>query len=98
MELNATQKLASYVDALRPIIYIHSFDFQAVDQLISSVSKGFTVHEYNEADREVDPVTKMQKHDYQLNQFLSVFDTNEAGKTFIVLKDVHHQLNNPEIL
>lgn len=33
MELNASQKLASYVDALRPIIYIHSFDFQAVDLL-----------------------------------------------------------------
>jgi len=98
MELNATQKLASYVDALRPIIYIHSFDFQAVDQLIASVSKGFAVHEYNEADHDVDPITKAPKHDYSLNQFLTLFDTNEARKTFIVLKDVHHQLNNPEII
>lgn len=98
MELNATQKLASYVDALRPIIYIHSFDFQAVDRLITSVSKGFAVHEYNEADHDVDHVTKVPKHDYSLNQFLSLFDTNEARKDFIVLKDVHHQLNKPEII
>jgi len=98
MELNATQKLASYVDALRPIIYIHSFDFQAVDRLIASVSKGFAVHEYNEADHDVDHVTKVPKHDYSLNQFLSLYDTNEARKDFIVLKDVHHQLNNPEII
>lgn len=98
MELNATQKLASYVDALRPIIYIHSFDFQTVDRLIASVSKGFAVHEYNEADHDVDSVTKVPKHDYLLNQFLALFDTNEARKVFIVLKDVHHQLNNPEII
>ena len=98
MELNATQKLASYVDALRPIIYIHSFDFQAVDRLIASVSKGFAIHEYNEADHDVDSVTKVPKHDFLLNQFLAVFDTNEARKVFIVLKDVHHQLNSPEII
>ncbi len=99
MELNATQKLASYVDALRPIIYIHSFDFQAVDLLISAASKGFSIYEYNEADKYVDFVSKVPKEPaYQLNQFLALLDTNEAKKAFIILKDVHQQLNNPEII
>ncbi|MCX7066097.1 MAG: hypothetical protein NTW85_00110 [Methylococcales bacterium] len=75
MELNATQKLASYVDALRPIIYIHSFDFQAVDLLISAASKGFTIYEYNEADKYVNFVSKVPKEPaYQLNQFLALLD------------------------
>jgi len=98
MELNATQKLASYVDALRPIIYIHSFDFQAVDLLISAASKGFTIYEYNEADKYVDFTTKAQKQAYGLIEFLALIDTNEAKKAFIILKDVHQQLNNPEII
>lgn len=98
MELNAPQKLASYVDALRPIIYIHTFDFEAVDRLIAAASKGFAIYEYNEADHWVDNVTKAPKQSYGLNQFLTLFDTNEAQKIFIVLKDVHHQLNNPEII
>ena len=98
MELTATQKLASYVDALRPIIYIHSFDFQAVDALIESASKGFKIYEYNNADGYVDFKTKAPKQAYGLNQFLALHDSNEAKKVFIVLKDVHQQLNNPDII
>ncbi len=98
MELNATQKLASYIDALRPIIYIHSFDFQAVDTLIASARKGFDIYEYNEANKYVDFVTKAPKNAYGLNDFLALLDDNEAKKAFIVLKDVHHQLTNPEII
>lgn len=98
MDLTAAQKLASYVDALRPIIYIHSFDFQAVDTLIESASKGFKIYEYNEADGYVDFKTKAPKQAYGLNQFLALHDSNEAKKVFIVLKDVHQQLTNPEII
>lgn len=98
MKLSASQKLASYVDALRPLIYINYFDFQAVDKLITDAGKGFTIHEYNEADCYIDFATKAPKQRYGLAEFLSLFDTNEAKKAFIVLKDVHHQLNNPEII
>lgn len=98
MELNSTQKLASYVDALRPIIYIHSFDFHAVDSLITAASKDFKIYEYNEADKYIDFETKSPQQSYGLNEFLALFDNNEAKKVFIVLKDVHQQLNNPEII
>ncbi len=72
MELTSSQKLASYVDALRPIIYIHSFDFESVDRLIESASKGFTIYEYNEADGYVDFFTKARKESYDLGQFLAL--------------------------
>jgi len=98
MELNAEQKLASYVDALRPIIYIHHFDFHAVDALIAAASKGFTLYEYNDADKYVDFNTKVPKQDHSLPTLLSALDDNEPKKAFIVLKDVHHHLQNPEII
>ena len=98
MELTASQKLASYVDALRPIIYIHSFDFQAVDKLIESASKGFTIYEYNEADGYVDFRTKARKESYSLSQFLQLHDDNTSKSIFIILKDVHHHLEKPEII
>jgi len=98
MKLTAAQKLASYVDALRPIIYIHSFDCYAVDRLIESISKGIAVYEYNAADGYVDFISKTPKQAYSLNQFLALFDNNEAKKSFLILKDVHTQLDNAEIV
>ncbi|QQZ28942.1 AAA family ATPase [Thiothrix subterranea] len=98
MELTSSQKLASYVDALRPIIYIHSFDFQSVDRLIESASKGFTIYEYNEADGYVDFFTKARKESYDLGQFLQFHDDNSPKSVFIVLKDVHHHLDKPDII
>ena len=35
-----TERLASYVDALRPIIYINHFDFKVVDDEINKINKG----------------------------------------------------------
>jgi len=32
--MTPAERLASYLDALRPIIYINNFDFNAVDELI----------------------------------------------------------------
>jgi ATP-dependent 26S proteasome regulatory subunit len=98
MRQTDSQKLASYVDALRPIIYINNFDFHAVDELIASVSKSFTIYEYNDADRQVDFVTKAPKQKFSLGDLLAAVDTNEAKKVFLVLKDVHRHLENPEII
>ena len=41
--------LASYLDALRPIVYINNFDFSAADNLIAEAVKGEAVEEYNNA-------------------------------------------------
>jgi SpoVK/Ycf46/Vps4 family AAA+-type ATPase len=93
-----SQRLGSYVDALRPLIYIHHFDFHAVDELISSVGRDVSIYEYNEADHYIDFATKTPKQNYTLGDFLAAFDTNEPRKVFLVLKDVHGELANPAII
>ncbi|GMO37535.1 MAG: AAA family ATPase [Termitinemataceae bacterium] len=93
-----SQKLASYVDALRPIIYINHFDFHSVDELIASVGKDMDrIEEYNEAGHYVDFKTKVSKTELTLAAFLAAFDDNEPKKAFVVLKDVHGQLKNAEV-
>jgi AAA+ superfamily predicted ATPase len=88
-------RLAAYVDALRPIIYINHFDFHAVDELITSVAgKETPIYEYNEANHYVDfrhksKMGALSEHD-NLNSFLATFDDNEPRKAFVVLKDVQH--------
>ncbi|GHV65175.1 hypothetical protein AGMMS49587_18990 [Spirochaetia bacterium] len=94
-----SQKLASYVDALRPIIYINHFDFHAVDELIASVGKDMDrIEEYNEAGHYVDFKTKVSKTELTLAAFLATFDDIEPKKAFVVLKDVHGQLQNAEVV
>ena len=102
------EKLAAYVEALYPIIYINNFDFHAVDELIADAANGIDVHEYNEAGHYVDFKYKTPKniHDSygDLSGFLRIFDTNDPRKAFLILKDIHHYLKNgdqkysPEII
>lgn len=90
-------KLAAYVAALRPIIYINHFDLHAVDVLIASIAEKDTkIYEYNEAGHHVDFRHKISAGALpgsdNLNGFLSAFDDNEPKNAFLVLKDVHRQL------
>ncbi|MDR3170409.1 MAG: AAA family ATPase [Treponema sp.] len=93
MRREDANKLAGYVDALRPIIYINHFDFHAVDELIVSISKGVAIHEYNEAGHYVDFKNKTPKgvipESDNLEGFLAAFDDNSPQKVFLVLKDIH---------
>lgn len=98
--MEPVDRLLSYVEALRPILYIHHFDFATVDQLISEAGKGVTIHEYNMAGQHVDFKTKCRKseNDLDLSGFLSYFDENEPQNTFLVLKDIHEQLNRSDVI
>lgn len=49
MKRNTVNMLASYVDALHPIIYINHFDFKVIDEALSQVGKGVKFVEYNNA-------------------------------------------------
>jgi SpoVK/Ycf46/Vps4 family AAA+-type ATPase len=94
-----SQKLASYVDALRPIIYINYFDFHAVDELIASVGNSVdAIYEYNEGGHYVDFTTKVSKTELTLAAFLASIDDNEPKKAFLILKDVHGQLQDAEVI
>ena len=92
-------RLAAYVAALRPIIYINHFDFHAVDILIASAAEKETkIYEYNEAGHHVDfqhkiPAGMLPGSD-NLNSFLAAFDDNEPKNAFLVLKDVHRHFRS----
>lgn len=93
-------KLASYVDALRPIIYINHFDFTAVDALIKEIAIHHKIYEYNDAFGYVDFEWKNPKFENKqkdLATFLKTF-YEEEGDNFLVLKDIHFHLDNPEII
>jgi AAA+ superfamily predicted ATPase len=100
-------RLAAYVDALRPIIYINHFDFHAVDELIAGIAgKDTAVYEYNEAGHNVDFYHKCSlgaiPGSDNLNSFLAAFDENEPKTAFLVLKDIHRYFRpenvNPAII
>ncbi len=103
--MNETKyKLASYVNASRPIIYINHFDFSAVDALIQEVADVLPnkpeIYEYNDAFGYVDFQWK-NPQDYNetkdLANFLTTFYETEE-ENFLVLKDIHFHLENPKII
>ena len=80
-------KLASYIDALRPIIYIPTFDFHAFDAIIeqlSSESKDISVCEYNEGLGVVDFKTKKRSLGLTLDKFLRLYTLSPKGTNFLV--------------
>ena len=58
MKNTAGDLLASYIDALYPIIYINHFDFKVIDDIISDMVDGRKVVEYNNGLGIVDFKTK----------------------------------------
>ncbi|MGB1262406.1 MAG: AAA family ATPase [Cognaticolwellia sp.] len=98
MNNNVVNKLSSYIEALRPVIYIESFDFKAVDNIISEVTHEQAIYEYNEGGGHVDFKTKETKTPYALNDFLTLFSSTDKMNAFIILKDVHESLKDPKVI
>lgn len=99
MRKNAEHLLASYVDALRPIIYINHFDFKVIDDLILKIGQGVNIVEYNNALGIVDFETKSPLMECSLEKFLiNIMDEGYEKQTFIVLKDVHNFLEDPKVI
>jgi SpoVK/Ycf46/Vps4 family AAA+-type ATPase len=95
----AISVLSSYVDALRPIIYIRHFDFKVIDEIIRKISYNAKIIEYNNALGFVDFNDKHPMQDATLETFLK--ETREEGflrETFLVLKDIHGELKSPKII
>jgi ATP-dependent 26S proteasome regulatory subunit len=99
MRNSPKETLASYVDALRPIIYIDYFDFSVIDAIIDSIAGGNGIIEYDNALGLVDFHKKNPMREYDLEEFLrSNMDNGFEKDTFIVLKDVHERLKDPKII
>ena len=99
MKNTAGDLLASYIDALYPIIYINHFDFKVIDDIISDMVDGRKVVEYNNGLGIVDFKTKSTMRECDLYNFLNlVKDDGYEHPMFIVMKDIHTQLDNPEVV
>ena len=101
MKRSTVNILASYIDALHPIIYINHFDFKVIDDAIARVGAGAGVKcvEFNNALGIVDFTNKSPMRDCDLEQFLKLtMDDGFDQETFIILKDVHDELKSPKII
>ena len=99
MRRDAVSILASYVDALRPIIYINHFDFVVVDDLIEKISDKAKIIEFNNAYGFVDFKDKHPMKESSLEDFLKIVsDDGHRQETFLVLKDVQIELKNPKVI
>ena len=91
--------LASYVDALRPIIYITHFDATLIDETLKDIGKNVRIQEYNNAFGAVDFYTKSPMLDCTLESFLrTTLDDGFEQETFLVLKDVHPFLEDNRVI
>ena len=99
MKRSTVNILASYIDALHPIIYINHFDFKVIDDAIARVGAGVKCVEFNNALGIVDFLNKSPMRDCDLEQFLKLtMDDGFDQETFIILKDVHDELKSPKII
>ena len=99
MKSKDRELLASYVDALYPIVYINHFDFKVVDEMIMSIADGRKVVEFNNGLGIVDFKNKSVMKEYTLIDFLkSVKDDGYDNANFLVLKDIHNQMDDPEVI
>ena len=99
MDRSTVNILASYIDALHPIIYINHFDFKIIDEAIARVGKDTKCVEFNNALGLIDFYTKSPMKECNLEQFLNLtMDDGFEQETFIVLKDIHGEMNSPKII
>ncbi|GAA0094024.1 AAA family ATPase [Clostridium perfringens] len=99
MKKKSENLLASYIDALHSIIYINHFDFNVIDEIISSIGKKVNIIEFNNALGMINFKTKSPMLECDLENFLlNSLDYGYDDETFIVLKDIHNDLNNPKII
>lgn len=99
MKTNPKDLLTSYMDALFPIIYINHFDFKVIDDILKDITKGKNVIEYHDGLGILNFKTKALEKECDLVTFLKLSrDDGYDDETVILLKDVHSQLDNPEVM
>ena len=99
MQSKTNQLLLSYTDALRPIIYIKHFDFTYTDKILSEIGVGKAIIEFNYAFGMVNFKTKSPINKCSLEEFLTdVWEEGFEQETFIVLKNIHNEIENPNII
>lgn len=99
MNNNTVNLLTSYIEAYYPIIYINHFDFKVIDDIIASIAGDRKIFEYNNGLGSVDFKTKSAMLECNLIEFLKQNGGDSYDHSmFIVLKDVHNQLDDPAVI
>ena len=94
-------KLNQYIDAGFPILYINSFEDDKVDDIIREIGDRKEIIEWNGARGMVNFTTKAPQliSAGGLSETLNLFlEKDELDRKILVLKDMHTQLENPEVV
>lgn len=93
-------KLVRYIDAGFPIIYINTFEEDKVDSLISEISSGKEVYEWNETNGYIDFETKAPlQEDCSFERMLDQLKVPDLlDRKILVFKDIIPYLNEPRIV
>ena len=99
-EKSLKSKLARYIDAGFPIIYLNTFEEDKVDLIISEISAGREAYEWNETNGYIDFETRTPLlEDCSLEMMLDQLkDIQLLDRKLIVLKDTTVYLDNPRIV
>ncbi len=99
MEKSERDLLASYIDALYPIIYINHFDFKIIDEMLQDIAEDKKILEFQEGLGPVDFETKALMQESDLSSYLHIVkDDGYKHSLLLVLKDIHDELKDPEII
>lgn len=94
-------KLAKYMDAGFPIIYVDSYEEEKIDSILKDIAEGREVIEWNGARGLVDFDTKVPQL-FNMNELPAVLDLfldkEELERKIIVLKDCNSYIENPEVI
>ena len=88
-----------YIHGLRPILYFPSQDFRAVDETLRELVGDAKIREFRQGLGPVDFDTKVRLAERTLVQFLEAHkDTGYDQESFLLLKDVHKQLEDGSVI
>ncbi len=93
-------KLVRYIDAGFPIIYINTFEEDKVDSIISEISSGKDVYEWNETNGYIDFETKTPLFEgCSLEEMLDQLKIPDLlDRKMLVFKDIIPYLDEPRIV
>lgn len=91
-------KLARYIDAGFPIIYINTFEEDKIDSIVQEIGSGKEIYEWNETNGYIDFVTRTpMQEDCSLEQMLDQLKTEILlDRKLLLFKDIVPYLEDPK--
>lgn len=96
-----SDRMILYIDAGFPILFIHSYEENKIDEIIKDSAAGRKIYEWNGVTGFTDFITKNSYNlvDASLQGSLKfLLKSDELDGKIIVLKDVHSVLDDPEVI